>query len=89
MSVFLWVVLLLVILSSNRMDQACAMAMLVINQCEDYELVATAGSDALRKQASEHIKYPQKGFGVFKQIMDTRHNIGGGGIFTKQMFRLV
>ena len=68
----------------NRMDQACAMAMLAINQCEDYELVATAGSDALRKQASEHIKYPQKGFGVFKQIMDTRHNIGGGGIFTKQ-----
>ena len=68
----------------NRMDQACAMAMLAINQCEDYELVATAGADALRKQASEHIKYPQKGFGVFKQIMDTRHNIGGGGIFTKQ-----
>jgi 60 kDa SS-A/Ro ribonucleoprotein len=60
------------------------MAMLAINQCEDYELVATAGIDALRKQASEHIKYPQKGFGVFKQIMDTRNNIGGGGIFTKQ-----
>ena len=38
---------------------------------------------------AEHIKYPQKGFGVFKQIMDTRHNIGGGGIFTKQCFRLV
>ena len=56
----------------SRMDQACAMAMLAINQCEDYELVATAGTDALRKQASEHIKYPQKGFGVFKQIMDTR-----------------
>lgn len=68
----------------NRMDQACAMAMLAINQCEDYELVTTAGNDAARRQASEHIKYPQKGFGVFNQIMETRHRIGGGGIFTKQ-----
>lgn len=68
----------------SRLDQACAMAMLAINQCEDYELVATAGSDGRREQASEHIKYPQKGFGVFNQILNTRSNIGGGGIFTKQ-----
>ena len=68
----------------NRMDQACAMAMLAINQCEDYELVTTAGNDGRRIQASEHIKYPQKGFGVFNQIMETRNRIGGGGIFTKQ-----
>lgn len=68
----------------SRMDQACAMAMLAINQCEDYELVATAGNDYLRRQASEYIKYPQKGFGVFKQIMETRGSIGSGGIFTKQ-----
>lgn len=61
-----------------------SMAMLAVNQCEDCELVATAGSDAPRKQASGHIRYPQKGFGVFRQIMDTRHNIGGGGIFTRQ-----
>jgi 60 kDa SS-A/Ro ribonucleoprotein len=27
----------------SRLDQACAMAMLAINQCEDYDLVATAG----------------------------------------------
>ena len=68
----------------SRLDQACAMAMLAINQCEDYELVATAGNDGRRIQASEHIKYPQKGFGVFKQIYETRNRIGGGGIFTKQ-----
>lgn len=68
----------------SRLDQACAMAMLAINQCEDYELVATAGEDDTRTQASEHIKYPKKGFYIFDQIVDTRNSIGGGGIFTKQ-----
>ena len=68
----------------NRMDQACAMALLAANQCEDYELVATAGNDGLRKNASEWIKYPKRGFDLANQIMDTRKNIGGGGIFTRQ-----
>ena len=68
----------------SRLDQACAMAMLAINQCEDYELVATAGNDGRRIQASEHIKYPQKGFGIIQQIKDTNKRIGGGGIFTRQ-----
>ena len=68
----------------SRLDQACAMAMLAINQCEDYELVATAGRDGARKGMHEHIKYPKKGFDVFKQIVETKTRIGGGGIFTKQ-----
>ena len=68
----------------NRMDQACAMAMLAINQCEDYELVCTAGNDYTHVGAHEHILYPQKGFGIFQQIHATNKNIGSGGIFTRQ-----
>jgi len=66
------------------LDRACAMAMLAINQCENYEIVATAGNDSTYTGAHEHIKYPQKGFGVFNQIYDARKRIGGGGIFTRQ-----
>lgn len=68
----------------SRMDQACAMAMLAVNQCEDYELVATAGNDALKKNASEWIQYPERGFALASQIIDTNRRIGGGGIFTRQ-----
>ena len=68
----------------SRMDQACAMAMLAINQCEDYDLVATAGADRNWTQSSELIKYPKKGFDVFKQIYETKNRIGDGGIFTRQ-----
>ena len=68
----------------NRLDHACAMAMLAINQCENYEVVATAGNDSTRVGAHLHLKNPKKGFDVFKQIFDSRTKIGGGGIFTRQ-----
>ena len=68
----------------SRMDQACAMAMLAANQCEDFKLVATAGDDHTRVGAHEWIKYPMKGFDLAKQIQDTQSNIGWGGIFTRQ-----
>lgn len=68
----------------SRVDHACAMAMLAVNQCEDYEIVATAGDDGTRIGAHKHLKYPKKGFGIFQQIMDCRSQIGAGGIFTRQ-----
>lgn len=68
----------------QRMDHACAMAMLAANQCEKFKLVATAGHDGRREGAHEYIKYPSKGFDLIKQIMDTRHKVGYGGIFTRQ-----
>lgn len=68
----------------SRMDQACAMAILASNQCEDFELVVTAGNDDSRIQASEWIKYPKKGFDLAYQITGTKRKIGGGGIFTRQ-----
>jgi len=68
----------------TRQDAACAMSMLAVNQCEEYELVATAGNDHSGKGAHEHIKYPKKGFGLFQQIKECGARIGGGGIFTRQ-----
>ena len=68
----------------TRFDAACAMAMLAANQCEDYELVCTAGNDYSRVGAHEHIQYPQKGFGIYNQIKSTGTRIGYGGIFTRQ-----
>lgn len=66
----------------SRLDQACAMAMLAVNQCEDYEIVITAGNDSSRGHATKKIAYPKKGFGLFQQLSDK--SVGYGGIFTRQ-----
>lgn len=68
----------------SRLDCACAMAILAANQCEDYELVATAGNDWTSTGAHEHIKYTSKGFGIEEQIKKAERKLGGGGIFTRQ-----
>lgn len=68
----------------KRIDAACAMAMLAINQCEDYELVCTAGDDDRRIGKHTCIPYPIKGFGIFDQIKNSQRKIGWGGIFTRQ-----
>ena len=68
----------------DRLDQACAMAMLAANQCEDFELVCTAGSDGDLREEQVRIQYPSKGFNLFKEIQDTRSKVGYGGIFTYQ-----
>ena len=68
----------------SRLDQAAAMAMLAANQCEDFELVCTAGSDFNREEAQEYIQYPSKGFRMFQDIDTMYRKLGGGGIFTYQ-----
>ena len=68
----------------SRLDQACAMAMLAANQCEDFELVCTAGNDGALREAQVRIEYPSKGFNLFKEIEKSRNTVGGGGIFTYQ-----
>lgn len=67
----------------SRQQVANAMAMLAVNMCEDCELIVTAGSDYTGQHYSEVVKYPNLGFGLFDQI--TKCNIGGGGIFTRQV----
>lgn len=68
----------------TRYDAACAMAMLAANQCEDFELVVTAGDDYSRVHSTEHIKYPSKGFDLLEQIAAAKRKVGYGGIFTRQ-----
>lgn len=68
----------------TRMDCAKAMAMLAANQCEDFTLVCTAGSDRAKKHQSSVIRYPKKGFGILDQIDEKYDKLGGGGIFTRQ-----
>ena len=75
--------------SFSRLDQAAAMAMLAANQCEDFELVLTAGSDSQRKGKHEWIQYPKKGFDLCQTIGERLNHwspyyLGGGGIFTRQ-----
>jgi len=68
----------------SRLDQAASMAMLAANQCEDFELVCTAGSDGDLREEQIRIDYPSKGFNLFKEIQKSRDKVGGGGIFTYQ-----
>ncbi len=68
----------------SRLDQACSMAMLAAAQCEDFELVCTAGDDWDLREEQKRITYPSKGFQLFKEIEDSRKTVGGGGIFTYQ-----
>lgn len=68
----------------TRMECAKAMAMLAANQCEDFTLVCTAGSDCARKHQSSVIRYPEKGFDILDQIDEKYNKLGGGGIFTCQ-----
>ena len=70
--------------SFSRLDQAASMAMLAANQCEDFELVCTAGSDYELREEQMRIEYPSKGFNMFKEIQNARNICGGGGIFTYQ-----
>ena len=70
--------------SFSRLDEAASMAMLAANQCEDFELVCTAGNDGELKEAQVRIQYPSRGFQMFKEIEDARHKVGYGGIFTYQ-----
>lgn len=68
----------------ERLEVACAMAMLASNQCEDFELVCTAGNDWTKKHSTSIIEYPSKGFNIISQIKNQYTKLGNGGIFTRQ-----
>lgn len=68
----------------SRLDTACVMAMLALSQCEDIELVLTAGNDTTKVCKSHHLQYPSRGFSVIKEIKSYQDRLGGGGIFTRQ-----
>lgn len=70
--------------SFSRLDQAAAMAMLASFQCEDFELICTAGNDYELRESQVRIQYPSKGFNIFEEIQESRKKVGYGGIFTYQ-----
>lgn len=67
----------------NRKDAGAAMAILAMEMCEHCVIYATAGSDSVRQHKTKAIK-PVRGFGIADSINDACHELGGGGIFTRQ-----
>lgn len=68
----------------RRIDVAGVMALLASIQCEDFELVLTAGDDSQCVHSSKWIQYPEKGFNLVKNMFSYKDEIGYGGIFTRQ-----
>lgn len=69
---------------SNRSQVASALAILAREMCEYSAIYATAGSDALRRHATE--KMPnRRGFSLGEYVDQQCRELGGGGIFLKQV----
>lgn len=65
----------------DRLDAACALAILAREICEEVVIYATAGSDYNRTHATEQVA-PRRGFALRDAIKANR--LGGGGIFLLQ-----
>ncbi|MBD2577433.1 TROVE domain-containing protein [Oscillatoria sp. FACHB-1406] len=72
----------------SRMDVAAAMAMLAAEQCETMRVYATAGSDAKRIHDTKLLP-AYRGFALSQAIVDSKNNLGGGGIFTRQCLEYI
>jgi 60 kDa SS-A/Ro ribonucleoprotein len=72
----------------NRMDGATALAMLLKAACEKITIYATAGNDYARTHATERVG-DYTGQELRQRIVQTRRNIGGGGIFVVQVMDYV
>ena len=70
------------------MDAAAAMTVLAAEMCEHVGVYATAGSDSCRKHSTEWIK-PLRGFALSEEILNAAQQLGGGGIFTRQVLEFV
>lgn len=68
----------------TRLDCAIAMVLLAENQCQNVDIICTAGNDNLCKHASVMLDEPSKGFFLKDQIEAASKIVGNGGIFTAQ-----
>lgn len=66
----------------NRMDAACALAAVLRASCDTARVYATAGSDSIRKHATEEV-IPRQGMALIDSIKGLYGSLGGGGIFLK------
>jgi len=72
----------------NRAYVACALAVLVREQCEQSAIYATAGNDGTRVHATARVP-SRKGFALIDAIYNMCRPLGGGGIFLKQVMDFV
>lgn len=72
----------------NRLDAGAAMAVLAAEMCQHVRVYVTAGSDTLRTHQTA--KLPAlRGFGLSDRVMASLHQMGGGGIFTRQCLEVI
>jgi 60 kDa SS-A/Ro ribonucleoprotein len=69
----------------NRLDAACALAILAREICEEVVIYATAGNDGTRTHATAKLP-PRRGFALAEYIHkgEVVRKLGGGGIFFLQ-----
>ena len=67
----------------TRLDAAAAMAVLAREVCETCYIYVTAGSDRNRAHRTKQLP-AYRGFGLADAVKNELHNMGGGGIFTRQ-----
>lgn len=68
----------------TRKEAAFAMALLAAQQCEDYEIVVTAGNDSRGIGAHEVLPKQVYGMKLIDAINEANTRVGWGGIFTRQ-----
>jgi hypothetical protein len=68
----------------TRIDAAASMAVLAAECCDHVSVYVTAGSDMQRKHATRKVE-ATRGFSLADKITDAYSNMGGGGIFTRQV----
>lgn len=67
----------------TRLDAGAALAVLANEMCEHSMIWATAGSDWQREHQTK-LLVPHRGFALAGQVRQAAHELGGGGIFTRQ-----
>lgn len=73
----------------SRMDAAAMMAIMARELCDHAVIYATAGSDGFRTHRTEHVSSSLRGFALQDRIRAMKHELGGGGIFTRQCLEYI
>jgi 60 kDa SS-A/Ro ribonucleoprotein len=72
----------------GRVDAAASLAILLREICEDFSIYATAGNDYSRIHKTALIP-SRHGFALKDSILKSKNELGGGGIFLKQVMDYV
>lgn len=72
----------------TRLNAASAMAVIASEMCEYVSIYATAGNDSTRIHCTTKLK-PYRGFALCDEIASAWHDVGHGGIFTRQCLEYI